>query len=147
MLYLLGAVTIDTKPFSIDTMERESGVSVASKPVIGGRERKEFTGEGEDTITLSGQILPMRIGGLSELETLHEMRRKGQRFPLMRGDGFRFGWYYIAEIAESHSELARNGVGHVVSHRIVLNQTEEEGGDGQQIISSLLGLFGAIGRL
>lgn len=147
MLYLLGAVTIDTKPFSIDSMERESGSSVASKPVMGGRERKEVTGEGEDTITLSGQLLPFRIGGMSELETLHDMRRKGQRFPLMRGDGYRFGWYYISEIAETHSEIARNGVGHVIAHRITLNQADEDGGDGQQVISALLGLFGAIGGL
>ncbi|PZR71520.1 MAG: phage tail protein, partial [Stutzerimonas stutzeri] len=95
MLYLLGAVAVDTAPFSIDSMDRQSGASIAAKPIIGGRQRKENTGEGEDDITISGTILPSRIGGLSELETLHGMRRSGARFPLMRGDGYRYGWYVI----------------------------------------------------
>ena len=46
MLYMLGSVTIDTRPFAIDEMERTSDASIAVKPVIGGRQGKEFTGEG-----------------------------------------------------------------------------------------------------
>ncbi len=147
MLYQLGAVTIDTAPFSIDSFERDSGASIVSKPVIGGRERKEFTGEGDDTITLSGQILPFNVGGLTELEVLQDMRRRGQRFPLMRGDGYRFGWYALTEITESHTELDRNGIGHVVNHKLTMQQCDFDTGDGQQVVSALLGLFGVLGRL
>lgn len=147
MLYLLGAVAIDTAPFSIDRMERQASGSIAAKPIIGGRQRKENTGEGEDDITLTGQILPTRIGGLSELETLHEMRRKGTRFPLMRGDGFRFGWYVINKISEKHENILRNGVGFTVQHSVTMEQADMDAGDGQQVILGLLSLFGALGGL
>lgn len=142
---MLGTVTIDTKPFSIDAMERSADASVVAKPVIGGRMPKEFTGEGEDDITLSGQILPLHIGGLDELETLHAMRRSGARFPVQRGDGWRPGWYAITKITEQHSELSRDGVGYVVKHQITMTRVDEDAGAGQQIISALLNIFSAFG--
>ena len=147
MLFLLGAVTIDTRPFSIDTMERDASASIAAKAVIGGRQRKENTGEGEDFITLAGQILPFKIGGMGELEVLHEMRRKGTVFPLMRGDGYRFGSYVINHITESHSNLMANGVGFTVQHSITMEQADMDEGDGQQVVSALLSLFSALGAL
>ena len=147
MLYMLGTVTIDTQPFSIDEMERSADASIVAKPVIGASPPKEFTGDGEDDITLSGQILPYHIGGLDELETLHEMRRSGARFPLQRGDGFRPGWYAITKITERHSELSREGVGYVVRHQISLTKVEPDSGAGQQIISGLISIFTALGGL
>lgn len=144
MLYMLGSVTIDTKPFSIDEMERTADASIVSKAVIGGAQPKEFTGEGEDDITLSGQILPYHIGGLDELETLHEMRRTGARFPVQRGDGWRPGWYSITRITESHRELSKDGVGYIVRHQISLTRTEPDTGAGQQTISGLISIFSAL---
>ena len=93
------------------------------------------------------KILPYHIGGLDELETLHEMRRNGARFPLQRGDGFRPGWYAITKITERHSELSREGVGYVVRHQISLTKVEPDSGAGQQIISGLISIFTALGGL
>ncbi len=75
--------------------------SIVSKPVIGALPPQEFTGEGEDEITRAGQILPVRIGGPDQLEIAHQMRWAGTRFPLMRGDGYRYGWFAITSIARA----------------------------------------------
>lgn len=144
MLYMLGTLTVDTRPFSIDTMDRTADASIVSKPVIGGFQPKEFTGEGEDEITISGEIIPHRIGGLSHLEMAHEMRRAGTRFPLSRGDGTFFGWYAISKINEKHSDLMRDGVGFKVAHTITMVKTGMDFGSGQQVISGLLSLFKAL---
>lgn len=142
MLYMLGALTIDTAPFSIDAMERNADASIVAKPVMGGAQPKEFTGEGEDDLTLSGTLLPAHLGGLDELDTLHAMRRAGMRFPLMRGDGYRFGWYAITRITERHEQLSRSGVGYVVRHTVEMTRAEADAGAGQQVIAGLLSLFG-----
>ena len=147
MLYMLGTVVIDTAPFSIDQMDRNADASIVAKPVIGGRMPKEFTGEGEDDITLTGQILPLHIGGINELETLHEMRRRGARFPVQRGDGWRPGWYAITRITESHSEISREGIGYVVRHQVTMTRADGDAGEGQQIISGLISLFTALSGL
>ncbi|MBN9046216.1 MAG: phage tail protein [Rhizobiales bacterium] len=142
MLYMLGTLTVDTRPFSVDEMQRSASADIASKALINAFPGKEFTGEGDDQITLSGQLLPTKIGGLDELETLHEMRRNGVRFPLQRGDGMRMGWFAITNISETHSSLTRQGVGFVVKHTITMTRVQPDSGSGQQIIAGLLSLFG-----
>ncbi len=142
MLYMLGTLAIDTRPFSIDDMQRSASADIASKPLMGAFPGKEFTGEGDDEITLSGQLLPTKIGGLEELEIVHEMRRSGTKFPLQRGDGTRLGWFAITRISENHTHLTREGVGFVVKHTIVMTKVQPDAGSGQQVITGLLSLFG-----
>ena len=83
---------------------------------------------------------------MDQLEVLHQMRRAGTRFPLMRGDGARFGWYAIDRISEQHSQIGHDGVGFVVRVSISMTKTQATEGAGQQIITGLLSLFGALGR-
>lgn len=145
MLYMLGALALDTRPFNVDEVSRSASADLASKPLMGTAPGKEFMGEGDETIVLSGQLLPFKIGGLEALEVAHSMRRRGARFPLHRGDGVRLGWYAITDMREAHSQLGRSGVGHIISHSITLTRVPPEAGDGQQIINALLSLFG-VGR-
>lgn len=144
MLYQLGTLALDTRPFNADAVRRHATADLASKGVMGGLDPSEFMGEGTDTITLSGQLLPSKIGGLTELETAHEMRRNGARFPVMRGDGRCLGWFAITRISENHRELLRTGVGFIVHHRITMKKVQADAGAGQQIITALLSLFDGI---
>ncbi|MFN4098138.1 MAG: phage tail protein [Pararhodobacter sp.] len=139
---MIGTLTLDTRPFNADRMSREASADIASKPLIGTLPGKEFMGEGDDRITLSGQLLPFKTGGLTELEIAHSMRRRGARFPLHRGDGYRLGWFAIVGISEGHSELSRSGVGHIVTHSITMEKVLPDAGAGQQIIFGLQALFG-----
>lgn len=142
MLYMLGPVQLDTGPISADAVSRVSTGGMVAKPVIGGLQRKEATGQGEDDLTITGTLAPYQIDGLTALEKLHEMRRQNARFPVMRGDGYRFPtWYAIREITETHENLTRDGLGFIVVFSVTLEQAEERAGDGQQVIASLLSLF------
>jgi phage protein U len=143
MLYNLGAVAIDTTPFSIDEVERVASADFAVKPLVGTAPQREFMGEGDDTLTLSGQLLPERIGGLTELEALHGFRRAGQRIPVMRGDGKMEGWFVITEIREAHSELGRRGIGGTLNHTLTLVKIEPDGTN-PSILGSLISLFGLL---
>jgi len=147
MQYLLGAVVLDTRPLSADSVRRTATGGLVAKPVIGGLQRKERTGEGEDDFVISGTALPTRTGGLEQLELLHTLRRAGTRFPLMRGDGTRHGWYAIKEISEEHREIQRNGIGFEVLYTITLEQAEEQAGDGLAVVGGLLSLFSSLGGL
>lgn len=147
MLYMLGAVQLDTKPISADSVSRVSTGGLVAKPVMGGRQRKEATGEGEDELTISGTLVPSIIGGLNELETLQEMRRQNARFPVMRGDGKALGWFSIKQMTEGHEDLTRDGLGFIVGYSVTLEQADAQSGDGQSIISALLSLFSIGGNL
>lgn len=142
MLYMFGALTFDTRPFSAERVDRSSTADIVKKAVIGGFQPREFVGEGDDTITIAGRLLPTKIGGLTELELAHSMRRTGARAPLVRGDGIRLGWYAIASITESHSDLMRDGVGFTIDYQVTFEPTQSTASDGLSVISGLLSLFG-----
>lgn len=140
MLYQIGSQTLDTRPFNADEMTRSASADFAAKALIGTLPGREFMGEGDDKLTLSGQILPFKVGGLTELEVLHGFRQSGQRLPVMRGDGKMFGWFAIESISESHRDLMKDGVGFRVMHTISLIKVGPEGAS-PNIISGLLSLF------
>lgn len=147
MLYMIGTLSLDTAPFNADEMDRTAGADFAVKPIMGGLQGREFMGEGDDKITLSGQLLPFKTGGLTHLEAAHGFRRSGTRLPLMRGDGKSFGWFVIESIKESHSELMRDGVGFVVKHTIEMTKIAAPSASaGGNLVGQLLSLFGAFGR-
>lgn len=143
---MIGTLALDTRPFNVDSMDRDAAAEIVAKPLFGAFPAKEFTGEGEDDITLSGLLMPTKTGGLNELEIAHQMRRAGTRFPLMRGDGWRVGWYAITKIREQHKDLTREGIGFSVQCSITMTKTQPDNGAGQQVISGLLSLFGALDR-
>jgi phage protein U len=143
MLYSIGSLTLDTRPFSVDEMQRSASADFATKPLIGTMQGREFMGEGEDKITLSGQILPFKIGGLTELEMAHSFRISGQKLPVLRGDGKRMGWFVIESISETHQDLMRDGVGFFVKHSITLVKVAPEGAS-PAILGTILSLFGLL---
>jgi phage protein U len=143
MLYLIGALNLDTRPFSIDEVQRTMSADFADKPIVGGRVVREFMGEGEDKIILSGQILPFKTGGLTELELAKSMMLAGRPLPVLRGDGARLGWFTIDKITEGHKELMRDGVGFFVRHSIELTKVSPEGAS-PSVIGTILSLFGLL---
>lgn len=143
MLYKIGALTLDTRPFSVDEVQRTTSADFADKPIVGGPVAREFMGEGDDKITLSGQLVPFKTGGLTELEMLRSMLRSGQKLPVLRGDGTRLGWYVITEISEGHRELMRDGVGFFIKHSINLLKVSPEGAS-PSVIGTILSLFGKL---
>lgn len=132
MLYQVGAVTMDTHPFNADSVSRAGEGSTVAKPVMGRLDPRERTGEGAETLTISGKLLPIKIGGLTEIEMLDAYRRDGTPVPVLRGDGKVLGNYVIDGLREQHSNLTRNGVGFVVQYTLTLGKT------GQQATSSLV---------
>ncbi|WP_108459210.1 phage tail protein [Devosia naphthalenivorans] len=144
MLYQIGSLTLDTRPFNADEMSRSASADFAVKPLMGTLPGREFMGEGDDKLSLSGQLLPLKTGGLTELEVAHGFRQSGQRLPVMRGDGKMFGWFAIESIQETHMDLMADGVGFRVKHSIALIKVGPEGAS-TNIIGSILSLFGVTG--
>lgn len=145
MLFMLGALTIDTRPFSANKVSHSAGADWAEKPVMNALPPSEFTGEGADTLTISGQLLPYKLGGLTQLDAAHQLRKKGTVVPVMRGDGERLGNYAITSITEDHTHLQAEGVGFVVMYSISLKKMPGSTNGQQHTVESLLNLFDGLG--
>ncbi|AKR58027.1 tail protein [Devosia sp. H5989] len=150
MLYQLGPLAIDTMPFSADAMSRDGGGDLAAKDVMNRLRPREFMGEADEKMQISGQLLPAKVGGLTELEMAHAMSRAGTALPLMRGDGKMFGWFVIERVSEAHADLLRTGVGFTVKYTLELVKVEPDSSDQsgspspQGIVGMLLSLFEAL---
>jgi hypothetical protein len=100
MLFQLGPLTISVMPFNADKSKRVSGADFAVKPVVGAQQPREFMGEADEKITLSGTIFPVRFGGLDELAILNAMRASGEPQILIRNDGANLGWFLVERVEE-----------------------------------------------
>ncbi|WP_099867837.1 phage tail protein [Pararhizobium haloflavum] len=115
MLYRLGSLAIKVHPFNVHQVGREAAADYAFKPVIGAEAPGEFVGEGANTWSFEGQLLPRKIGGLDELEILDQMRSSGLPQYLIRGDGRPMGWVVIESVSEQSTYLDPQGVGQVIT--------------------------------
>lgn len=144
MLYMLGGVVIDTAPLSVEGATRASSADIAAKPVIGAVKAHEFMGEGDATLTLTGQVLPMHIGGEAQLAALHAMCVAGERFNVLRGDGVSMGHHALTAVSEGHTQLSPDGVGYVVAHTLSLIKVEHSRAGGEGTIARILSIFDAL---
>ena len=113
MLYQVGPLTIDHRPLNADTVDREASDARAIKPVLGSRQPGEIVGTGEDTISLSGNLYPFRLGGKAEMEVARGLVNADPVF-ILRGDGLPLGWHEIKRVRTRETLLDTDGVGKVV---------------------------------
>lgn len=122
MLFQLGALTLDVFPFNTHGYTRETGADFVKKDVMGAQRPSEFVGEGDESMTFDFRLYPEKLGGLPQLEVLHQMRRSGVAQILVRGDGANLGWFNIERINERSSYLDPSGVGRLVEGSISLSK-------------------------
>jgi len=143
MLYAIGPLECDTFPFEVGSVERETTADFAKHALVSAPEDYEFAGRGTSSLTVSGQLLPFHIGGLSELETAHALCEGGQPQWVFRGDGRPLGWYVITKVKEKHKHISPTGIGFVIEHELNLERVDDPGSDvGGDLISTLISLFG-----
>lgn len=71
---------------------------------------QQFTGYGDDTVTLEGVIIPEFSGGLHQLDKLRAEADKGEPLKLIDGLGYVWGPWVIQSIEETQSVLLSNGL-------------------------------------
>ncbi|MER9625059.1 MULTISPECIES: phage tail protein [unclassified Mesorhizobium] len=113
MLMKIGLVECDLA-FNIDTHSRETTHDYAEKPVVGAMPPLEDVGVGAETLSVSGRLIPSKLGGLGTLEILRRAQLTGAPQLVTRGDGSVFGFYNVLSVNDEHTFLDRDGVGQVV---------------------------------
>ena len=77
---------------------------------VGARNARQFTGAGDDSITLSGLLAPDDgIGKLASIAELRKMGDTGDAFAFVDGAGNVYGAFIIESVDETQSLLKSNG--------------------------------------
>lgn len=147
MLYQIGPLTLDTFPFSINAADHAVAGDYAKHDLLSRRRGYEPMGEGDETLDLTGEVLPVHIGGLSEIEYAMDLTRTQVPVFVMRGDGLVIGWCVLMSVRARHGGkdglIAPDGVGYVVGHEIKLERSDDPGETaGASAITALVSLFG-----
>ncbi len=118
--------------------QKISEKTVASWPAIarfGAAPGRQFTGLGEDTMTIEGLIFNQEFGGYSEYLALKGTQRAGVPLPLIgwgSGSSFAqmFGQVVVLEVSAIHEYLGPDGIGRKIGFTVELGAYGDDGPGG-----------------
>ena len=117
--------------FGLDTaayqeLQRQTQWRHSAQNRIGKRPVRQFLGIGEDTITLSGTLLPQFTGGQQHLNELREMADQGAAWPLIEGSGYFYGLYVIESLNEKKTHHTRDGTAQRIAFDLNLAAVDDD---------------------
>ncbi|MCS6236192.1 phage tail protein [Shewanella baltica] len=93
---------------------------------VGARPSAQFLGVGDETLTLSGVLMPEITGGELSLEALRKMADTGKAYPLIEGRGTVAGFFVIEKISKGRSEFFSDGAARKIEFTIELKRVDEK---------------------
>lgn len=116
--------------FGLDTaayqeLQRQTAWRHASQSRVGARPVRQFVGPGDDTITISGTLLPQFTGGQQHLDELRDMANEGAAWPLIEGSGYYYGLFVIESLGERKSHQMRDGTAQRIQFDLSLAAVDE----------------------
>ncbi|WP_194094674.1 phage tail protein [Marivivens aquimaris] len=140
MLMTIGLLQFKVQPLALAEFSRTFGADYASKPVVGAAPVLEYVGPAATTFSLSAKLYPHNFGDGASIAILQQIVASGNPQYMIRGDGALFGWVVIDNVTEGHSQLAENGVGHIVDVDLSLIKSgPPDGGLYYSVMSQLFG--------
>lgn len=126
MMLSLGLFVFGMDTAAYQELQRQTDWKHASTPRVGARDAYQFTGQGEDSITLSGWIAPELTGTIQSIEDLREMGDTGKAWVLVEGTGAIYGTYFIASLKEGKTEFYGDGTPRKVDFSLTLKRTDDD---------------------
>ncbi len=88
------------------------------------RPSTQFIGPDNDTITLSGTLLPEITGGLLSLTALELMAEQGRAWPLIEGTGMIYGMFVIESLQQTKSDFFADGSPRSITFTLSLKRVD-----------------------
>ncbi|TAN71131.1 MAG: phage tail protein, partial [Magnetospirillum sp.] len=95
VMMALGGYRFSLSTAAYQDLDRTNEYRWAAQERMGRRSARQFTGPGDETIALSGVILPHYRGGLGQLDAMRAEAGKGKPLMLVDGLGRVWGKYCI----------------------------------------------------
>lgn len=125
MLAALGPFVflLQTAPFQ--ERRRSTSWRLPQQSRVGARPAVQFLGPGDETVQLSGVLMPEITGGTSTLEALRTMAAMGTAWPLIDAGGLVFGLYVLESIEETAGYIMDGGFAQRIEFSISLRRTDD----------------------
>jgi phage protein U len=125
----LGGFTFGIDTAAFQELQRASTYRWKAKERIGRKPAQQNTGQGADTISLSGVIFPHYRGGLGQIESLRQQASTGNPLPLIyafESVGQYCGLWCVTAIEETRTVFFDDGRPRKIEFRLSLVEYGED---------------------
>lgn len=141
MLMALDQFIFGMETVNFHELQRQTQWKHRNSSRVGARDARQYTGPGDDTITITGVLVPELAGKLSSLQELRKMADAGAAYALVDGAGSVYGAFLIEGISENQSYHDVQGRPRKVEFTLSLTRTDD---DKASSISSAAGPIGDV---
>jgi phage protein U len=144
IMMLLGPFRFSLSTSAYESLTRDSKWSWQSIDRIGAMPMLQYTGPENDTISLSGKIMPGFFGGIEQVPRMRVLADQGKPLFLVDGRGLVHGNWVIESVSETGRFHYKDGVPRLIEFSMTLKKYS----DGKGIvgvatkISKVISLFG-----
>ena len=127
MLLALGQFIFDVDTMTYSEMQRSRSWSYASNSISQGRDQHQFTGAGEETVTIPFLIYQSHgFGNRQSIDDLSEMADSGSGYVLIDGSGYLYGVFSITAIDDTQSYITNRGVPRKIDGTMKLMRVDDD---------------------
>ena len=126
MILSLGQFVFSVDTLTFNELQRSRSWSFANNDIAQGRPQYQFTGVGEETISIPFLIYQEHgFGNRQSVDDLAEMADTGAGYVLIDGTGYIYGIFAIDSIDDNRSFLTINGVPRKVDGTLKLTRVDD----------------------
>jgi phage protein U len=125
-------MSLDQFVFSLATvpykeLQRQRNWKHRTSSRVGARDSSQFTGVGDDSITLNGLLAPDNdIGSADSLDQLAKMGDVGDAYVLVDGTGTVYGAYVIDSLNETQTYHTKEGTARRIEFNLTLKRVDDD---------------------
>lgn len=117
--------------FGLDTLAyqslaRQTAWRHAENSRVGARPAGQYVGPGQDSITLSGLLVPEFAGNRLALDELRTMGDAGSAWPLVSGDGTVLGQWTLQSVHETQTVHLADGTPRRIEFQLELRRVDDD---------------------
>ncbi|MDO7473660.1 phage tail protein [Acinetobacter baumannii] len=126
MMMIFGMFVFSIPTATYQQLQRTTSWRHVSNSRVNDMPAYQFTGKGEDVITLDGSIVP-EFGSQLSLTALRLMGDTGKSFPLIAGNGKIYGLWVLKSLNETQSYFFKDGTPRKIEFTLTLEKTTTAG--------------------
>lgn len=141
MMMVLGLFVFELRTVPYQELQYQRSWRHVTNSRVNRRATMQFLGPDNDTLTLSGVLLPEITGGRLSMLALEQMAELGKAWPLIEGSGTIYGMYVIEGLNQTKAEFFRDGMPRRIEFSLSLKRVDESLADMFGSISDQLGIL------
>lgn len=123
----LGQFTFNLSSLPYQELQHQFGWRHPTTSRVGVRPARQFLGPDDESITVSGVLLPEVTGGRVSLDLIREMGDQGSSWPLIDGsDGRIYGLFIIESLSETKSFFFEDGTPRRIEFNLSLKRVDDD---------------------